>query len=428
MKKAALALGPALVLLVTLWAWEVSRAPGPPLEGRLHDLGRLAGLLGFAALAFQVLLSARVPALERGIGLDRLLRWHGGNGLLTGTLLLAHPLLLTVSERVGGYSPPFGPAKAMGLLTLVLLLTGAVAGIALRRGLPGHETWLSFHRLGFLVFPLGFVHGMAFGATPGRVPLAPLWGLLLLAYLWVLFHKAWRLRDLRRHPYRLVSVTSEGPEVRSLAFEGRPLAFNPGQFCFLRLVEGSGIGKRGETHPFTLVSHPAEPRLSMTIKASGDFTSALHGLGPGAEILLDGPYGVFCPLNFPPGPRVFVAGGIGITPFLSVLRHVRHRGLPGEITLFWANRRARDLFALGELEALSEAQAGIRVVPVLSREPGWQGERGHLTPAMIGRYVANPAGARWFLCGPPPMMQSVRRVLRGMGVPGGRIHWERFSL
>ena len=146
---------------------------------------------------------------------------------------------------------------------------------------------------------------------------------------------------------------------------------------------------------------------------------------------MDGPYGLFSHLARAPqpGPLVMIAGGIGITPILSMLRHMAAAADERPVTLIWGNRREADIVYRQELHAMAAGPLNLRIHHVLSQQPDWPGPTGFVNAPLLQRLLTTEElGGHVFLCGPPPMMASVRRALRSIGVPGRRIHTERFAL
>jgi len=426
-KGGALALCGAGLLAIPFVIWLGTLAPGLPFSARLHDAGRLAALLGLVRLAIQYVLSARIPVLERGLGLDRLLRAHRFSGLSVIGLLVAHPALILVAERLSGHNTPLGPAKALGLVAILVL--GLTVGAAFLGGSPRvrYETWIRLHRVGFTLFPVALVHGMWLGSDLRRPLLAGLWAGLAGLFCVLLVHRWWRAARLRRHPFKVRAVIPEAARIWTVVMAREtPLAFAPGQFAFVRAHQGRRFSPG---HPFTISSGPQEGRIRITVKGVGDFSSGVGSWRPGTRLVVDGPYGTFTLPQRPGDPLVFLAGGIGITPFLSMLRDLYTRRDPRPVTLIWVNRNKESLFGRGELETMVKELEGVKVVLALSRgEADWPGERGRLDRNMLLRHVPHPSEALFYLCGPPQMMKAMLRLLKGLGVGKGRIAWERFSL
>jgi len=241
-----------------------------------------------------------------------------------------------------------------------------------------------------------------------------------------------RPRLLLRHPFRVIDVKPEAPRVWTLTLEpprDRSFHFAPGQFQFLRL---HGAEVPSEEHPFTIASSPARSgRISLTIKESGNFTAGIARVRPGDHATVHGPFGRFSYTFHPEeDDLVFVAGGVGITPLMSMLRSMRDRREPRRVLLVYASRLAADLLFTDELEAIQVGQHPVlKVVHVLSdAPPSWVGETVRLDADRLVSLCGGIEGKSFYLCCPPPMTAALIRGLRRMGVSPRRIHTDHFSL
>lgn len=414
-----------LCLAVPFFCWVAGLTPAFLGPGFFYDLGRLCGLFAFVLLFFQYLLSARVKWLERGIGLDVLFAVHRKSGVLILSLALAHPSLMFVGERLQGPAGPFHLFKVLGLVTLLVLLLSA--GAALFQGPLGlkYETWKNVHKAGYALYPLAFVHSFLIGSTVQREPVKALWALLFFLFLMVLCFKALRRWSLRRRPFRVAEVRRESPTVCTLSFQGKHGGYDPGQFMLIRLKRNGVVS---EPHPFTIASSPLAEKLSVTVKDAGDFTSTVCRTSLTDSAFIEMPYGVFSFLNAPGDAFVFIAGGIGITPFMSMLRYMEDTDSGAEVLLLWANRTESDILFREELAAMEKTRPALKVVHILSRQDSWEGEKGHVCKEMVRKYVSDPGKPVFFICGPPAMMEAVKSSLRELGVPAKKIFMERFAL
>jgi predicted ferric reductase len=248
----------------------------------------------------------------------------------------------------------------------------------------------------------------------------------------------------RNRPWEVVSVTPERGSSWTLTIRPvghRGIRFAAGQFAWIR-VNRSPFSVR--EHPFSF-SSSAEPHhahsgddsadgsgdgaLSFTIAEAGDFTSRLGELQSGDRVYLDGPYGVFS-FERNEGPRfVFLAGGIGISPIMSMLRTLADRGDKRPCLLLYGNPTWDDVTFREELEGLRD-RLDLSVVHVLEDPPdGWTGEAGFIDDGVLERHLGDhPERARYFVCGPPVMMDAVLGALTRRGVPDRHIDLEVFDL
>jgi len=177
-----------------------------------------------------------------------------------------------------------------------------------------------------------------------------------------------------------------------------------------------------ENRTFTIASAPHEEALMVATRMRDSvFKNRLKALAPGAAAEIDGPNGVMVLHDDASRPAVFIAGGIGITPFLSMLRDARHRRLRHPITLFYSNRRASSAAFLAELQALEKAHAGFRLVSTLTEAGGEP-----IGEGLLRRHVAHLKEPVYYLAGPPAMTMDLQGMLAGLGVAPDDIHSEEF--
>ncbi len=289
-----------------LWLWW----HGQPrdlytLGGWLTGGGRITGLLAGYGVAVQLLLLSRAPVLDRGIGPDRLARWHAFSGGYTVSLMLAHTVLITWGYAVTaneGVIPQGAsfltsyPDVMMATVALALFLLIAVLSVRAVRRRIRYETWYYLHFYTYLALGLAFAHMFADGNEFRSDESARIaWSALYIAVGLVLF--TYRLvipvSSAFRHRLRVATVRREATGVTSLYITGRDLAAlrpQPGQFFRWRFLTRDGWW---QSHPFSLSIAPSAKvkQLRITVKALGDYTAALQQAKPGTRVIAEGPYG-----------------------------------------------------------------------------------------------------------------------------------------
>lgn len=405
----------------------------------IYTIGKNLALVGFTILAMQFVVSARLKWIERPFGLNVLFQFHKAMAILASLLLISHPVLLAIGGH--DWSLILGPQVMwhiwLGRIALLIVLVHVLLS-SLRCIIKlNYETWRFVHNLGaVLILPLGFFHSWKAGGDFQIAWMKVLWAVLLFtasaSYLW---HRVVRTILLRRNPYKVTQVREEAEGVwttKLAAPEGiGRFDYLPGQFHFLTFQRAPNLPV--EEHPWTISSSPTEAGvLSSTIKESGDFTASIGKTKPGDTALVHGPFGRFS-YTLHPDERelVFIAGGIGITPLMSMLRHIRDTHAERTVTLLYANTSESDIVFRDELAAMErDGVAGLKVVHVLNKPSGeWKGERGRLDEEKIKRF-AGPELTRcaFYVCAPPELMDQTIRTLRKANIPAARIHFERFNL
>ncbi len=208
--------------------------------------------------------------------------------------------------------------------------------------------------------------------------------------------------------------------------------FRAGQFAELSLIDSPETDAEGNTRQFSLASAPEERELMFTTRMRDSaFKRALGRAPEGTQVKLEGPFGDFVLPRDSSRPLVFLVGGIGITPFRSMVLHAARARLPHRIFLFYSNRQPEDAPFLGELKMLESQNPNYRMIPTMTNaEPSpvlWSGERGYITAEMVVRHTGTLIGPRYYSAGPQGMVAAMRKMLNGAGVDDDDIRTEEFS-
>ena len=208
-------------------------------------------------------------------------------------------------------------------------------------------------------------------------------------------------------------------------------SFRPGQAIDLILPDPAGSGAESERHAFSIVSAPHEGELVVATRMRASaFKNALARLPVGAPAQIEGPFGSLTLHNKLERPAVLIAGGIGITPFVSMLRHAAYIALQQRLVLLYSNRRPEDSAFLSELQRLEGEIRNFRLVATMthmreSRLP-WMGETGKIDEALLKHVAVELANPIYYVAGPPSMVGAMRDTLERAGVDGDDIRSEEF--
>jgi 3-phenylpropionate/trans-cinnamate dioxygenase ferredoxin reductase subunit len=192
MKKPLLLAGMIFCLAVPGLSWAKALMPGLPWSVYLYEAGRLLALLAFALMFFQFVLSSKISWVERGMEPAALFKLHRRWGLTAFVLILSHPVLLVLSERLQGYASAMSLLKVLGVLTLLVLCAAVLAALLSRRLHMKVQTWKRIHKATYVVFPLGLIHSLLIGTTLQKGPARGLWFVLAAGYVAILGHKVLR--------------------------------------------------------------------------------------------------------------------------------------------------------------------------------------------------------------------------------------------
>jgi len=392
----------------------------------LRTLGLLAGLTGYVCFAVTLLLGARVPALERLFGgLDRMYRFHRRLGNVVGALLAVHVALMIGSVAVSD------PASAADLLRpdpgwrIFAGVVGAAGFVAVLVATVlvrlRHEAFLRIHRLFGVVFAVGALHALrvpAFGAL--LAPLKVYLGVVTAAGLAGWLYRSGHGRTLvRRHHFRVAKITPLKADITEVTLSPveEPLEFEPGQLVFIG-IDDDAVTK--ELHPFSITSAVGSPDLRLAVKALGDYTRGLREVSPRSWVRVEGPYGGFWHDGARYRRQIWIAGGIGVTPFLSIARSLDPRD--HEIDFYYCTEDAEAAVFLDELFAIADGHPRLRVIPFRADSLGF------LTAADVRADSGDLDGAHLFLCGPGPMVDALTAQFEAQGVPRDHLHFEDFRL
>ncbi|MBS0527432.1 MAG: ferric reductase-like transmembrane domain-containing protein [Proteobacteria bacterium] len=380
--------------------------------------GIVAGWLGCGLLLVSLLLMVREVEVARWLGgLERMYRWHHRTGVVAYLALLAHPLLLAAdgfAESPALAWQALAPVDESwpvwsGWLALILLMAGLT--ITFMRRLP-YRAWRWLHAgLGVAVL-FGLLHLVLLGIDEPVLP-------ILAAAMLIL---AWRaMRDelgLAARPYIVESVRRVAAGTIEISL--RPLATSltamPGQFVLVAFLTGANYRGCGEFHPFSVSSIDRNGVLRIGVKALGDCTRRMQSIQPGVPARVQGAFGSFL-AGPPPASQLWVAGGIGVTPFIALLRA---GGITSPTLLLYLYKTEAEAAFLAELRALAAETPFLTLQTV---------ETGELLPDLERLLPdAHCLGCRdCYLCGPPELTAALKPALRKRGIAARRIHFENFD-
>src|SRR4051812_8673329 len=400
----------------------------------LTNAGRITGLLAGYGVVVLVALMARIPPLERGIGADRLARWHARGGRYTVCLVVAHGLLIpwgyAVSAHTGVVSETttlllsYPDVLAATVAGLLLVGVGIVSVRAARRRLR-YETWYYLHFYTYLAVALAFSHQFATGAEfmnnrAARLAWGSMYTAVAAAILW--YRLVTPVRQAIRHQLRVQSLQWESRSTVSVVITGRHLAelgAEAGNFFRWRFLTRD---LWWTSSPYSLSAPVINDRMRITVKAAGDHSTALARLRPGTRVLAEGPYGAMTAAVRRNRKVLLLAGGVGITPIRALFQTLP--ASRGDLTLVYRASEDADVVFRRELEQLAARRgANLHIVVGSRRQLG----RDPLSARSLSSIVSDLPRHDVYLCGPPAMTDAVKQSLRAAGVPGRQVHHESFE-
>nr|WP_255762346.1 ferredoxin reductase family protein [Halomonas alkalisoli] len=397
--------------------------------------GAFLGLLALGVLAMQVVISGRHRWFAESLGFDNILQFHRQTGICALLLVLAHPVVMiaTRPEWIEFLDPRDETLRAV---TLILLLAATLLLVAsslwrTRFGLS-YEWWRALHgMLSLFIVSAGLGHAlMVQHYTAGLATSLVLIAVIAVPLLLLLESRLFRVWRNRKRPWRVIDNRQERGDAATLTLEAdgdHRLDFAPGQFFWITLGETPFSLQQ---HPFSIASSAVKSeRIAFTAKRLGDFTHTLPDVKPGTLAYIEGPYGAFVPNMASDSGAVLIAGGIGITPIMSILRTLRDQGATVPLWLLYANDTWDEATFRDELMELEEVLP-LEVIHVISDpEPEWQGESGMIDEALVRRRLPADDGRReYFICGPEPLMNAAEKALLHIGAAPTRIYSDRFDI
>ena len=400
----------------------------------LTNAGRITGLLAGYGVVVLVALMARLPPLERGIGADRLARWHARGGRYVVSLVIAHGLLIIWGYAVTAHTDVVSQTKTL-LVSYPDVLMATVAGLLLigvgivslraARTRMRYETWYFLHFYTYVAVALAFSHQFATGAEfMNNLAARVLWGGMYAAVAAAIFWYRFAIpaRHAIRQQLRVESVREEVPGVVSIVISGprvHELAAYPGQFFRWRFLTRE---LWWASNPYSLSAPPLPDRLRITVKTLGDHSAKLASLRPGTWVVAEGPYGAMTAARRTRRKVLLVAGGVGVTPLRALFQALP--GDDGDVTFLYRSGSDVDVVFRDELRAIAERRnARLHIVTGHRADLGYD----PLSTAALSRNVPDLDQHDVFICGPAAMTASVVASLRQAGVPRRRIHCEQFE-
>lgn len=420
------ALGAVLVAPVVI---RLLTAPPAPLWTQLSTT---TGLLALSAIVCAAVLPSRVRSLTRAFGIEGILEVHRTLGVLAAGLVLLHLACVVAADPANvALLDPARATSASAAATAATVAVVLVVVLAVRRGrtrnLP-YELWRWTHvGLAAVAVVGSALHVWYLQQLVTDAVMSAVLALLCVALLAVLMHR-WVLRAALdpSAEFLVREVRPEGPMISTLVLD-RPRGaeddwtFAPGQFAWIRLARST----RAEEHPFTIASSAHDlDRVEFTIRHAGSFTAAVADLRPGQPVWVDGPHGAFTVDDSRSTTGiVMIAGGVGVTPMMSMLRTAADRGDPRRFHLVLVVASRDDVLFRDELADLAD-HLHLQVSEVL-RGPH-RAATAPLTTALAG--APDPRSLDYFVCGSPTLVATAFHALGQLGVPPDHVRTEQFDM
>ncbi|MFA6515388.1 MAG: ferric reductase-like transmembrane domain-containing protein [Candidatus Paceibacterota bacterium] len=394
------------------------------LNATMTSLGQIFGLIGMVMFSINLILAGRFKFLDKYFhGLDKVYANHSRLGAIAFSLLLFHPLFLVVKyitfslKQAALFFVPFiNTPITWGIISLLIMiiLISFTFYIKLK-----YNIWKMSHKFMVLAFFFAVLHTIFISSDVSRNNFLRYYILsiaflgLIISIRQTIFNKFF----IKTFKYKVKNISKLNSDILEIEMEkqNQKMDFNPGQFAFFSFI---GDGVSSESHPFSISSSNIEDNLKITVKNLGDYTSHLNNLKKDDNVFINGPYGDFSYKKINNKNQIWIAGGIGITPFFSMAK-----GLENEykVDLYYSVKEEKEAVYKKEFEEITQKNINFNFNL-------WNvAEKGYINGELILNSSKNLDGEDIFLCGPPMFMESLKSQFLSLGVDAKKIHYENFN-
>lgn len=403
--------------------------------------GMVTGTCAFVWFVYEFALISRPKFIEKYYGLDKFYVFHGIMAFVSIILVFIHKQLL--------YENSLGDKSFKLYLIVIILASLFISNTFLTKIKPiaflknqlvklnlfKYNNQVLIHNLALIAYIIMFMHVKATTALK-RYPKTKFifTTYFIIGLVFYVYHSFVKPILLYRNNYIVKEVTKESNNLWTLSLtpeKKKIFSYKPGQFAYIKLY---GKKIKAETHPFSISSSPLNKEyISFTIKELGDFTNKISNANIGDKVAIDGPYGRFSYLNYPKeASTVLIAGGIGISPCLSMLRYMCENDPNHSVLLLWGINTKDDLICLEEFKSMEIKMKNFHFIPVMFRDDSWHGKKGIINKSLIKEcmleFNLDYKICGYYICGPEILTKTVVSSLKSLKVKKSKIHYEKFSM
>jgi len=415
-----------LIVVVTIILYFFSKPVGFSfIASPWVNTSQVLALVGTVLFSFNYVLSSRFKFLEKSFGgLDKLYRFHHILGAVSFVLIINHPVFLAVNvlpQMTAARNYVFignNLSYNFGVLSLYTFIICLALTFLIK--LP-YNVWYSTHRLLGIPIFLALIHVVLITSDVSRY-----WPLRFWIILWLilgiggfLYKLLFYQNESSKYSYTVKKTIRLGNIVEIyLTTSGPKLNYHPGQYLFLTLHQQY---LPTESHPFSISSSPYDEDIRLSVKVLGDYTAKLGIIEAGTKASITGPYGFFSEGFYGDKPVICLAGGIGITPFLSMISYETNKPLSRQISLYYCTQSESESVYTPEILRYQSKLPNLNYYPVCTQKEG------RLYADQIKAKNSDFKQALFYICGPLKFMESLSAQLQQLGISSNNIIYEDFS-
>ena len=391
-----------------------------------RGMGDVLGLCGMAMFSLVMILSARLKIFEKFFnGINESYTAHHFFGALSFCLLLFHPLFLAYNYLLVSPTdaalfllPGTSIALDFGIFGLLIMIATLVITFYTKLK---YQIWKFTHKFLGIAFILAFLHTFMVGGDISTNSVLKIYLFILgaIAIATYFYRTALPRFFVKTFEYTVKETKQLPDKIWEIEFQpdGKEIKFVAGQFAFLK-IKSSNLSR--EFHPFSFSSAPGMP-LKIAVKELGDYTNKIMDIKVGDLVTFEGPFGKFNFKNYSKN-QVWIAGGIGITPFLSMLRGSTGKDSEYKIDLYYSIKDENCSAFVDELKQIADINKNLRLFVWISKRDGF------INAKSINDKTSDLVNKDILICGPPVMMSSLKTQFLEININKSKIHAEEFQL
>lgn len=416
---------PLLFAAPSLFLWIIEKPLGIRFVNNITtftSFGQIFGLAGTCLLIYVIIFSTRPKFLEDKFGgLDKIYKSHHKVGIFAWVFLLMHPLMLSFAQlhfsflRIFKYFIPGQDLIVnLGIFAIFIMIILLSLTLFFR---PTFKTWKITHKFLALVVLLGTFHSLLVGSDISRfLPLKIYMMMLLLLGIILVIYQIFLSNTLKKkYKYKVFSVSIKN-RIADIEFNpnGEAMKYKPGQFIFVQFISKK---ISNESHPFSIAPGKGK-NFRIIVKLQGDYTNLLDKLEIGTKTLIEGPYGRFWNSDIQSQRQIWIGGGIGVVPILSMINSVRD---DANVDFYYLVGNKFEALYLNEILSYSKSKKFLRVIPYYSEDLG------HINATKIKNMSGEIIDTEFYICGPKNMTLALTKSLQNEGLEKKFIHAELFE-